>query len=50
MQSVPRPGRFSCELRFERAGSRVVTLLVESGGEKLSQALRLDVMTQAWIG
>lgn len=49
-QSVPRPGRFSCELRFERAGSRVVTLLVESGGEKLSQALRLDVMTQAWIG
>jgi hypothetical protein len=49
-QSMPRPGKFSCELSFERAGSRVVTLLVESGGEKFAQALRLDVMAHAWIG
>jgi len=49
-QSVPRPGKFSCELKFERAGSRVVTLRVESGGEKFAQALRLDVLAHAWIG
>jgi len=49
-QSVPRPGTFSCELKFERAGSRVVTLRVESGGEKFEQALRLDALAHAWIG
>ncbi len=49
-QSVPRPGKFSCELNFERAGSRVVTLLIESGSEKFAQALRLDAMAHAWIG
>lgn len=48
--SVARPGRFSCELRFDQPGSRLLTLRVASGGQQYVQTLRLDVMAHAWIG
>ncbi len=48
--SVARPGRFSCELKFDRSGSRLMTLRVASGGEQYLQTLRLDVMAHAWVG
>jgi hypothetical protein len=44
---VDRPGRFSCELRFEAPGSRLVTLRVEGGGERFEQAFRLDALAPA---
>ena len=43
-QSVPRPGTFTAELRFEHTGSRLVTLRVEGGGETYLRTLRLDVL------
>jgi len=46
--SVARPGRFSCELKFEHAGSRLVTLRVAGGGtEEYAQTLRLDTLAPA---
>jgi hypothetical protein len=45
--SVARPGRFSCELKFERAGSRLVTLRVAGGGSEFAQTLRLDALAPA---
>src|SRR5512146_934186 len=47
---VARPGRFSCELKFDRPGSRLVTLRVAGAGEQYLQTLRLDVMAHDWIG
>ena len=37
-----RPGRFACELRFERPGSHLVTLRVRAGETEFAQTLRLD--------
>jgi hypothetical protein len=45
--SVARPGRFSCELKFEHAGSRLVTLRVAGGGTEYAQTLRLDTLAPA---
>jgi len=39
-----RPGTFTAELRFDRPGSRLVTLKVEGGGETYVRTLRLDVL------
>ena len=47
---VARPGRFSCELKFEQPGTRLVTLRVTGGNEHYVQTLRLDLMAHAWIG
>jgi len=47
---VARPGRFSCELKFEQPGTRLVTLRVTGGNEQYVQTLRLDLMAHAWIG
>lgn len=47
---VARPGRFSCELKFDRPGSRLVTLRVTAGNERYLQTLRLDLTAHAWIG
>jgi hypothetical protein len=43
-QKLARPGTFTAELRFDRAGSRVLTLRVDGGGETYTRALRLDVL------
>lgn len=48
--NVQRPGRFGCELKFDRAGTRLVTLRVAGGNEKYVQTLRLDLMAHAWVG
>ncbi|HUJ86366.1 MAG TPA: hypothetical protein VLX30_05890 [Burkholderiales bacterium] len=48
--SVARPGRFACELKFDRPGSRLVTLRVRAGESEFAQTLRLDVMAHAWVG
>jgi hypothetical protein len=47
---VPPGGTFTHELRFDRAGVHVVTLLAERGTESFVQDLRLDVLEHAWIG
>jgi len=44
---VRRPGRFSCLLRFEQPGSRLVTLRVEAGEGDFAQTLRLDSLAPA---
>ncbi len=49
-KTVGLPGTFTHEISFPTPGIRVVTLSVESSGEKFSQDLRLDVMEHAWIG
>jgi hypothetical protein len=41
---LARPGTFTAELKFETAGSRVVTVRVDGGGETYTQTLRLDVL------
>jgi hypothetical protein len=43
-QSVSRPGTFTAELKFDRPGSRVVTLHIDGGGEAYLRTLRLDVL------
>jgi hypothetical protein len=45
--SIARPGRFSCELKFEHAGSRLVTLRVDAGESRFAQTLRLDSLAPA---
>ena len=45
--SVKRPGRFTCELRFDRPGSRLVTLRVSAGESEFAQTLRLDTLAPA---
>jgi hypothetical protein len=45
--SVARPGRFSCELKFDRPGSRLVTLRVRAGESEFAQTLRLDTLAPA---
>lgn len=47
---VARPGRFSCELKFDHPGTRLVTLRVTGGDQQYAQTLRLDLMAHAWIG
>lgn len=49
-QTVNAPGTYTHEIAFATPGTRVVTLVVESSGEKFAQDLRLDVMKHAWIG
>lgn len=41
---IARPGVFDAQLRFDTAGSRLVTLCVISGGEHFEKLLRLDVL------
>jgi hypothetical protein len=43
-QSVARPGTFTAELKFERPGSRLVTLRIEGDQEAYVRTLRLDVL------
>ena len=45
--SVSLPGMFSQELRYPTPGSRTVTLIVESGGERVVHELKLEVVDQA---
>ena len=45
--SVARPGRFSCELKFDHPGSRLVTLRVHAGQSEFAQTLRLDTLAAA---
>ena len=45
--SVARPGRFSCSLKFDRPGSRLVTLRVRAGQSEYTQTLRLDTLAPA---
>jgi hypothetical protein len=45
--SVARPGRFSCELKFDRPGSRLVTLRVRADQGEFAQTLRLDTLAPA---
>jgi len=49
-QQISLPNTFSCEFAFDTAGSRIATLLIESGGESFRQDLRLDVMDHKWVG
>jgi len=49
-QTVQRPATFTCELKFDRPGSQIVTLEVRSGAERFAQDLRLDALAQAWAG
>ncbi|HXZ51432.1 MAG TPA: hypothetical protein VEH51_05465 [Burkholderiales bacterium] len=49
-QTVQRPATFTCELKFDRPGSQVVTLEVRSGAVRFAQDLRLDVLAHAWVG
>lgn len=44
---VPRPGRFSCQLKFDRPGTRLVTLRVDAGESRFAQTLRLDSLAPA---
>lgn len=48
--SIDLPGVYTQEVSFPTAGARVVTLTVASGGESVSENLRLDVLDHAWIG
>ena len=49
-KAIARPGTFTHELAFATPGVRIITLSVESAGQKFSQDLRLDVMEHAWVG
>lgn len=49
-KAIALPGTFTHELSFTTPGIRLVTLSVESGGERFSHDLRLDVMEHAWVG
>lgn len=44
---VARPGRFVCALKFDRPGSRLVTLRVSAGESEFAQTLRLDALAPA---
>ena len=48
--AVRAPGTFTSEVRFATPGIRLVTLVVERGGERFTQDLRLDVLDHAWVG
>lgn len=45
--TVARPGSFTAELKFERPGSRIVTLRVDGDGESFERTLRLDILERA---
>ncbi|MHB8253665.1 MAG: hypothetical protein ACYDEV_08190 [Acidiferrobacter sp.] len=49
-QQINLPDTFTCEVAFDTAGSRMATLIIESGGQSFRQDLRLDVMEHDWIG
>ena len=44
---VARPGRFSCAVKFDQPGSRLVTLRVRAGDGEFAQTLRLDTLAPA---
>ncbi|MDA8390337.1 MAG: hypothetical protein M0Z76_06370 [Gammaproteobacteria bacterium] len=49
-QQISLPDTFTCEVAFDTPGTRVATLVIESGGQTFRQDLRLDVMAHEWIG
>lgn len=47
-RSVDLPGVYTCEIAFDKPGTRVALLTVEGAGESYKRDLRLDVIeTQA---
>ncbi|MHB1566252.1 MAG: hypothetical protein ACYCXG_05995 [Acidiferrobacter sp.] len=49
-QQVNMPDTFTCEFAFDTPGTRMATLVIESGDQTFRQDLRLDVMPHGWIG
>ena len=49
-QSVALPGTYTWEIRFDKPGVRIATLVIEAAGANFRQDLLLDVMEHAWIG
>ncbi len=47
---VQGPGTFSHELRWARAGVRIVTVTAQHADRSESRDVRLDIMAHAWIG
>lgn len=49
-QTLDLPGTFAHDIAFDTAGTRIVTLKVESAGRSAASDLRLDVLEHAWVG
>jgi hypothetical protein len=49
-RTVALPGTFTHEIAFDTPGTRIVTLVIENAGTRVSHDLRLDVMEHAWVG
>ncbi|MBI4195185.1 MAG: hypothetical protein HY526_08910 [Betaproteobacteria bacterium] len=47
---VDLPGTFQHEITYATPGTRIVTLTVEAGDQRVSQDLRLDVLEHEWLG
>jgi len=48
--TVEAPATWGADVVFDRPGSRIVLLEIETGAVRHSQTLRLDVQERAWVG
>lgn len=49
-EAVDAPATWGADVVFDRPGSRIVLLEIETGAARHAQALRLDVQEHAWVG
>jgi hypothetical protein len=49
-RSLDLPGVYTCEIVFDRPGTRLARFTVEGAGESYQRDLRLDVLEHEWVG